>query len=147
MNFQSNLTTGLVSVFYVSCALLMLSHNFRTGRSGFTKGFATLHANSFLIIYLLKSKFAWTGSLPRKKNFLLGIAQIGGTPLPKLILTLFDKWKSCPNLCAGRNPLCPNWFWHLLKVEKLPKSLARGRAGNLGNTQKKGWIFWEGFPN
>ena len=35
-------------------------------------------------------------SQKKKKTFLLGITQIGGTPLPKLIWTLFQKWKSCP---------------------------------------------------
>ena len=47
----------------------------------------------------------------------------------------------------GGTPFAQNYFDTPLKVEKLTKSLAREGGGNLGNTQKKGCIFWEGFPN
>ena len=40
--------------------------------------------------------------IPEKKTFLLGITHIGRPPLPpKLILTLFQKWKKSPKLCVG----------------------------------------------
>ena len=50
------------------------------------------------------------------------ITQIGGTPLPKLVLTLFtfgqnQKWKSCPNCVRG------------------------GEGGSLGNAQRNDGIF------
>ena len=67
--------------------------------------------------------FSTLGSFPRKKTpFLLGIAPIGKRAgLPKLILTLFQKWKRRPN-CSE------NLFWHISKSEKIA-NIAWGGVG------------------
>ena len=52
----------------------------------------------------------------------------GGRWGPKLILTLKMK-KSCPNLCAGGHPPCPNRCSYFLKSEKTSQIACWGQFG------------------
>ena len=78
--------------------------------------------------------FRFSSSLRRlsRKNapFLLAIAKIGGTPMPKLILTLFLELKKCSNWLGG-----PKLIVKRFQKWKVAQNRLRGRGGNMCNTK------------
>ena len=78
--------------------------------------------------------FRFSSSLRRlsRKNapFLLAIAKIGGTPMPKLILTLFLELKKCSNWLGG-----PKLIVKRFQKWKVAQNRLRGGGDNMGNTK------------
>ena len=69
----------------------------------------------------------------------------GGRGCPELILTLFQKWKRCPNSALqGGDPPCPNWSWHFFlsrrrKWKSCPNCVL-GEGGILAMPHWKGFF-------
>ena len=120
-------TTSSSTTFYTSYASIITASTINNNKKETTTTTRTTTTNillPFLKLFWLHHIHLWVKPPQKKTPFLLGIAQIGGTHLPKLTLTLY--------ICGAKT-----------KIKKLPKLHAREEV-NLAIPKRKCFFFFLG---